>query len=124
MVAQHSHVTDAYYLSRDGVGPPSITRTGYTLLSREAQAMMDESGFKVSRRTVLRVGVGVLAALIPVRASAQPKIAQKLVQYQEKPKGPQECDNCLHFVPPSSCKMVEGKINPKGWCQLYAPKPK
>jgi hypothetical protein len=93
-------------------------------LSREAQAMTDESGFKVSRRAVLRVGVGVLAALIPVRASAQPKIAQKLVQYQEKPKGPQECDNCLHFVPPSSCKMVEGKINPKGWCQLYAPKPK
>jgi hypothetical protein len=73
---------------------------------------------------VLRVGVGVWAALIPVRAGAQPKIAQKLVQYQEKLKGPQECDNCLHFVPPSSCKTVEGKINPKGWCQLYAPKPK
>jgi len=27
-------------------------------------------------------------------------------------------------VAPSSCKMVDGKINPKGWCQLYAPKPK
>jgi hypothetical protein len=103
---------------------PSITRAGCRLLSREAQAMTDESRFKVSRRAVLRVGVGVLAALIPVRAGAQPKIAQKLVQYQEKPKGPQECDNCLHFVPPSSCKTVEGKINPKGWCQLYAPKPK
>jgi hypothetical protein len=86
--------------------------------------MMNESGFRGSRRALLRVGVGMLAALIPVKAEAQPKIAPKLVQYQEKPKGPQECDNCLHFVAPSSCKMVEGKINPKGWCQLYAPKPK
>lgn len=86
--------------------------------------MMNESGFGGSRRALLRVGVGMLAALIPVKAVAQPKIAPKLVQYQEKPKGPQECDNCLHFVAPSSCKMVDGKINPKGWCQLYAPKPK
>ena len=86
--------------------------------------MMNESGFRGSRRALLRVGVGMLAALIPVKAEAQPKIAPKLVQYQEKPKGPQECDNCLHFVAPSSCKMVDGKINPKGWCQLYAPKPK
>ena len=83
--------------------------------------MTDET----SRRNVLRAGLGLLAGtLIPVRAMAQQKIAQNLVQYQEKPKGPQECDNCLHFVPPSSCKMVAGKITPKGWCQLYAPKPK
>jgi hypothetical protein len=83
--------------------------------------MTDET----SRRNVLRAGLGMLAgALIPARALAQQKIAQKLVQYQEEPKGPQECDNCLHFVPPASCKMVDGKINPKGWCQLYAPKPK
>jgi len=86
--------------------------------------MTDESGFGPSRRAMLRVGVGMLAAFIPARVGAQPKIAQKLVQYQEKPKGPQECDNCLHFIAPSGCKMVEGKINPKGWCQLYAPKPK
>jgi hypothetical protein len=86
--------------------------------------MKNESGFSGSRRALLRVGVGMLAALVPAKAGAQPKIAPKLVQYQEKPKGPQECDNCLHFVAPSSCKMVDGKINPKGWCQLYAPKPK
>jgi hypothetical protein len=80
---------------------------------------------RVSRRAILWTGASALAtALITARAAAQQKIAQKLVQYQEKPKGPQECDNCLHFVAPSSCKMVEGKINPKGWCQLYAPQPK
>jgi len=67
--------------------------------------MTDGTGFRESRRAVLWTGVGALATtLIPARAGAQPKIAPKLVQYQEKPKGPQECDNCLHFVAPSSGK--------------------
>ena len=58
--------------------------------------MTDETGFRVSRRAALWAGVSAPAAtLIPARAGAQPKIAPKLVQYQEKPKGPQECDNCL-----------------------------
>ena len=87
--------------------------------------MTDETAFRVSRRAILWTGVSALATtLITARAAAQQKIAPKLVQYQETPKGPQECDNCLQFVTPGSCKLVEGKINPKGWCQLYAPKPK
>ena len=87
--------------------------------------MTNETECQVSRRAVLWTGVGVLAsALVATRATAQQKAKQKLVQYQEKPKGTQECDNCLQFVAPDSCKLVEGKINPKGWCQLYAPKPK
>ena len=83
-----------------------------------------EEETKTSRRQLLLAGVGLAVAIAPVPVAAQQKMAQKLVQYQQKPKGPQECDNCLHFVPPDGCKMVEGKINPKGWCALYAPKPK
>jgi hypothetical protein len=87
--------------------------------------MTNETELRASRRAVLWTGVSALAAaLVPMRAFAQQKAKQKLVQYQEKPKGTQECDNCLQFVAPDSCKLVEGKINPKGWCQLYAPKPK
>jgi hypothetical protein len=84
----------------------------------------DEPELQASRRTVLRMFVALLAAGLPGPVAAQQKIAQKLVLYQEKPKGPQECDTCLHFVAPNSCKMVEGKINPKGWCSLFAQKPK
>ena len=77
-----------------------------------------------SRRGILRGALAVvIAAGASVRAWAQQKTPQKLVQYQEKPKGTQECDTCLHFVAPDSCKLVEGKINPKGWCALFAPKP-
>ena len=77
----------------------------------------DGGALRVSRRAALWTGA-------TGRAGAQTKIAPKLVQYQEKPKGPQECDNCLQFVAPAGCKLVDGKINPKGWCQLYAAKPK
>jgi len=84
----------------------------------------------LSRRTLLASGlviVPVTAALITLRpesAAAQQKMAQKLVQYQKTPKNNQKCSICLHFVPPDSCKMVEGKIDPNGWCALFAPKPK
>jgi hypothetical protein len=39
-------------------------------------------------------------------------------------EGDQRCDGCLQWEPPDSCKVVEGKISPRGWCALYAPRPK
>jgi hypothetical protein len=69
---------------------------------------------------------GALAAAImgaaAAAARAQNKAKQSRVQYQENPKGDQECENCLQWEPPDACKVVEGKINPKGWCALYLPK--
>jgi hypothetical protein len=88
--------------------------------------MADRSNAGLSRRDVLRVGVLLMpiAVMAPRgRAGAQQKMKKAQVQYQETPKGKQECSNCLHFVAPDQCKLVEGKINPKGWCSLYAPKP-
>lgn len=77
----------------------------------------------VTRRTLLTILP--LAAAAPVllrirQAQAQQKADPKLVKYQETPKDKQECDKCLHFVAPNACKLVAGKINPKGWCMLYA----
>jgi hypothetical protein len=78
-----------------------------------------------TRRAVLQ---GALATAIVGGAAggarAQDKAKQGSVQYQEKPKGDQECDKCLQWAPPNWCKVVEGKISPKGWCLLYVPKPK
>jgi hypothetical protein len=77
------------------------------------------------RRAVLQ---GALATAIVGGAAhavrAQNKAKQSLVQYQDKPKGDQQCDKCQQWAPPDACKVVEGKVNPKGWCALYAPKPK
>ncbi len=29
---------------------------------------------------------------------------------------------CLQFVAPNSCKVVDGTINPKGYCVAFTPK--
>ena len=93
-------------------------------------AMSDRGRKQLSRRELLAAGwvaVPVAAGIIslyPAEAGAQQKMAQKLVQYQKTPKKDQKCSICLHFVAPDSCKVVEGKIDPNGWCSLFAPKPK
>jgi hypothetical protein len=49
-------------------------------------------------------------------------VSQKSVSYQTQPKDSQHCDACNNFQPPNACKMVDGEINPQGWCSLFAKK--
>jgi len=83
-----------------------------------------------SRRDALRLGAAALAgACFAGRASAQAKADKKAMQYQEQPKNGQECDQCMHWIPgpkpdaQGQCKVVEGPINPKGWCAAFVKKP-
>ena len=93
-------------------------------------SMKDEprgGAMQVSRRCVLRnvamtAGGVTLLATAPRQAEAA-QVSQKLVAYQDTPHGTQECDNCAQFLAPSSCKVVEGTIAPKGWCKVYVKKP-
>lgn len=34
------------------------------------------------------------------------------------------CGLCRHFIKPNSCHLVQGKIEPQMWCELFAPKPR
>jgi hypothetical protein len=52
----------------------------------------------------------------------QQKISQANAKYQDHPNGTQECDGCIQFQPPNACKIVDGTINPKGWCQFFGAK--
>jgi anaerobic selenocysteine-containing dehydrogenase len=82
-------------------------------------------GSRLPRRMVLQAALA--AAIVGgagAAARAQSKAKKSLVQYQQNPKGGQQCDNCLLWEPPDACKVVEGKISPKGWCAVYQPKPK
>jgi hypothetical protein len=81
----------------------------------------------VSRRAILRnvaltAGGVAIISTVPYRADAA-QVSQKIVAYQDTPHGTQECDNCAQFVAPSSCKVVEGTVSPKGWCKVYVKKP-
>ena len=77
-----------------------------------------------SLRGIARTGLGMLVVgLAATPAVAQDvKVAQNLVQYQKTPKDGQECDKCVNWVAPNACKIVEGTIDPKGYCVAYAPK--
>lgn len=89
----------------------------------------------VSRRAfignaALLAGAAAAPVLIvsPV-ASAQQKVPQASVKYQDKPNGDKKCSNCLQFIPGSSptangsCKVVDGTISPNGYCQIWVAKP-
>jgi hypothetical protein len=83
---------------------------------------------KLSRRSLLRrtaglAGLGFAGAVVPIRlASAQQKVSKEAMKYQDKPNGDMRCDNCLQFVAPSSCKVVDGTISPSGYCLAWVKK--
>jgi hypothetical protein len=78
---------------------------------------------RISRRAMLaELALGAAAVTAVTRASAQQKVSQADAKYQKEPKGQQHCDNCINFLSPNACKLVEGDITSTGWCQLYAPK--
>lgn len=78
----------------------------------------------ISRRYLFEgaVRVGCAATILATAAiqSAQAaKASQKVVKYQETPKGNQMCSNCKLFVAPNACQTVDGTISPNGWCIVY-----
>jgi hypothetical protein len=84
---------------------------------------------KPTRRNVLKsaaLAAGLVAA--PWAARGQAKASKQAMQYQDQPKNGQTCDTCVQWIPgpapdaPGACKVVEGPINPKGWCVAYVKK--
>ena len=84
---------------------------------------------KLSRRSVLKqavllAGAGLTASVLPSRtAYAQQKASKAAMKYQDKPEGDKKCSNCLQFVAPDSCKVVEGTVSPNGYCLAFVKKP-
>ena len=74
----------------------------------------------MNRRDFMRVlAVLGMVSFAPTAAQAA-KLAQDRVHYQETPKDGKVCRDCMHFFPDTNtCRLVEGTINPEGWCQLY-----
>jgi len=75
------------------------------------------------RRAALLAGAALTASVVPSeQASAQQKVSKEAMKYQDKPNGDQRCDNCMQFVPPASCKVVDGTISPNGYCIAWVKK--
>ena len=79
--------------------------------------------FGPSRRTVLIAAAGAAPLLALMSSEGQAKLAPAAVKYQTTPKDDHQCDGCVQFVAPNSCKLVDGEISPTGWCSLWVKKP-
>jgi hypothetical protein len=80
-----------------------------------------------TRRSIMQTAIGAVGGAAAIatglrRAAAAPTISQAAVAYQDQPEGDKECDRCVQFVAPSSCKVVEGNISPHGCCRIFMPK--
>lgn len=84
------------------------------------------------RRALLRKAAGVSAGIavagFAATRAAEAAMSKASVKYQDTPKDGHQCDGCALYVPASTpgadgtCKAVDGKISPKGWCMLWSPK--
>jgi hypothetical protein len=85
---------------------------------------LDFSRRGLMRSVGLAAGVGALvgAGFAATPAAAGSKFSQAMAKYQLTPKGAQRCANCSQFQFPAACKVVDGKIGPDAWCDLYAKK--
>ena len=78
----------------------------------------------ISRRHLFEGAVRVCGAATifttaAIQSAQAAKASQKVVKYQETPKGNQMCSNCKLFVTPNACQTVDGAISPNGWCIVY-----
>jgi hypothetical protein len=80
----------------------------------------------ISRRSVLRgatlaAGGAIIAAGITTQP-AEAKMTTTAAGYVDTSKTAEQCSNCSLFIEPSSCKLVDGTISPKGYCRFYVKK--
>lgn len=86
----------------------------------------------LTRRTFLKQAVSVagvsIISTVLIRDAVAAKMSKASVHYQVNLKGKPDCDDCVHYIAAQSgkkngaCKLVEGEINPHGWCVSFAAK--
>ena len=97
---------------------------------------------KLSRRTWLK-GLALFSAAVGMPSllastAAEAKASKAAVHYRDSPNGMQMCHMCKFYIGGRSgimgggmmrggmmgsgaCQVVEGRISPMGWCDLYTP---
>jgi hypothetical protein len=101
----------------------------------------------ISRRAWLK-GLALFSAVAGApslfASTADAKASKASVHYRDSPKGMQMCHMCRYYIAgggrrggmggmcmsggsmmgmmgAGACQVVEGRISPMGWCDLYAP---
>ena len=75
------------------------------------------------KRVVVLSGAACGGLLSNRQARAQAKASKAAMKYQDHPDGDKKCSECMQFMPPDGCKVVEGTISPNGYCIAFVKKP-
>jgi hypothetical protein len=95
---------------------------------------------EISRRAWLK-GVALVSAaaatpLMLASTPAEAKVTKAAVHYRDHPNGMQMCHMCKFYISSGgrsagmscmgmmgtgACQLVQGRISPMGWCDLYSP---
>ncbi len=85
----------------------------------------------MSRRRLVKTaaalaGISFIPAAL-IRDAAAARMTKADAHYEVHLKGKPDCDDCVHYIAVKSgkgngaCRLVEGEINPHGWCQYFQP---
>jgi len=95
------------YAAKSPLVSPPMTETGKSLCA--------------GRRAFLKFALLNGATLAPAAARAASfKVTKKQAGYILKGKNAtQNCAQCLYFISPNDCVVVQGPVSPLGWCTYY-----
>ena len=72
-----------------------------------------------SRRDFIKY-MAVLGLASFISTPLYAKTTKESVKYQNSPHDGNKCKDCMYFIPETNeCKLVEGSIDPNGWCSLF-----
>jgi len=74
----------------------------------------------VTRRRLIALSVLAAGSAHAQQAPKITKASKQLAGYIEKtPYATQTCVSCHFFIDPDDCEIVEGPVNPTGYCNYY-----
>jgi hypothetical protein len=47
------------------------------------------------------------------------KVSKEKAKYTDQSPYIDQCMACRHFIKPHSCEIVDGTIDPDGWCKYF-----
>jgi hypothetical protein len=90
---------------------------------------------EISRRAWLKaLTLFSVAPIVLASIPAEAKVNKAAVHYRDHPKGMQMCHICKYYIASGgrsagmcmgmmgtgACQLVQGRISPMGWCDLYS----
>lgn len=61
----------------------------------------------------------IMRNFMNVLTETEAMLSKQAANYIDYSMSGEKCRNCQHFIPLSRCEIVEGKINPNGWCKYF-----